>query len=317
MSVSGLVKALLPLADLLAAPFVYPSALLLKLVRKAGVHRLPCCKRALLGVGVFPVLNHYFEPLFDYRSLRHPLDQDRHLPGIDWNGPGQLAVLGEFSFAEEIRAMAAERQFNFDNNSFRTGDAEFFYSLIRLKKPKRLIEIGSGNSTLMAINAIRKNEAENPGYHCRHICIEPYEVPWLEKTGVTVVRQKVEEIGRKIFAELDSGDILFIDSTHVIRPQGDVPFEYLELLPTLNKGVIVHIHDIFSPKDYPRERLVDEVRLWNEQYLLEAFLTGNPQWKIIGAVNWLRHHHFEPLREKCPYLTPDEEPGSFYMQKVV
>ncbi|HAX18069.1 MAG TPA: hypothetical protein DCY00_05695, partial [Actinobacteria bacterium] len=117
------------------------------------------------------------------------------------------------------------------------------------------------------------------------------------------------------FKKLDCNDILFIDSSHMIRPQGDVLYEYLELLPDLNNGVIVHIHDIFSPKDYPEEWVIGDVRFWNEQYLLEAFLTSNSRWKIIGALNFLHHNYYELLIEKCPRLTPDREPGSFYIQK--
>ena len=133
---------------------------------------------------------------------------------------------------------------------------------------------------------------------------------------MTVIRQKVEGLGKAVFAELEKGDILFIDSSHIIRPQGDVLFEYLESLPSLNRGVIVHIHDIFSPKDYLKEWVTNEVRFWNEQYLLEAFLTCNRDWKIIGALNYLHHNHFERLQEKCPFLTKDREPGSFYVEKV-
>lgn len=118
------------------------------------------------------------------------------------------------------------------------------------------------------------------------------------------------------FAELQENDILFIDSSHVIRPTGDVLYEYLQLLPTLNPGVIVHIHDIFSPRNYPAEWLVDDVRLWNEQYLLEAFLTDNLRWRILAAVNFLKHEDYDRLLEVAPYLTPDREPASFYMQKV-
>ncbi|MCG6533542.1 MAG: class I SAM-dependent methyltransferase, partial [Syntrophales bacterium LBB04] len=77
-----------------------------------------------------------------------------------------------------------------------------------------------------------------------------------------------------------------------------------------------HIHDIFSPKDYLKEWVIDEVKLWNEQYLLEAFLTNNRDWKIIGALNYLHHNHFEQLSKKCPFLTQDREPGSFYIEKI-
>jgi hypothetical protein len=95
-----------------------------------------------------------------------------------------------------------------------------------------------------------------------------------------------------------------------------VLFEYLELLPALSPGVIVHIHDIFSPKNYLKGWLEDEVRFWNEQYLLEAFLTHNRDWKIIGALNYLHHNHYEKLKAVAPYLTHDREPGSFYIQKI-
>jgi len=127
----------------------------------------------------------------------------------------------------------------------------------------------------------------------------------------------VEDVEPGFFSELEENDILFIDSSHVIRPQGDVLFEYLELLPSLNKGVIVHIHDIFSPRNYPEQWLKDEVRLWNEQYLLEAFLCHNSHWKIIGALNYLHHHYYEELKRVAPFLTPGHEPGSFYIQKIV
>lgn len=158
--------------------------------------------------------------------------------------------------------------FYFNNGAFESGDAEYWYQLIRLKKPKKIFEVGSGNSTLMAINAIRKNREENADYKCEYVCIEPYEMPWLEKTEVTVIRKKVENVDISFFSELGEGDILFIDSSHIIRPDGDVLFEYLQLLPTLKKGVIVHVHDIFSPRNYLDEWLRDDVRFWNEQYLL-------------------------------------------------
>jgi hypothetical protein len=320
LTLESLIKLSLPVADLLLAPFVYPAALLLKMIRIAGVHRMPLSRQAMLQVGVFPVRNHYFEPLFDGRNLRIPLEQDRSLPGIAWNVAAQLDLLKSFSCRAELEtisaAAAGERSFDPDNAAFGAGDAEFLYNLIRLKKPARIFEIGSGHSTLLAMEAVRENKKENPGYSCKHLCIEPFEQPWLEETGVVVVRRRVEELGVALFSELEKDDLLFIDSSHVIRPQGDVLFEYLELLPTLKAGVIVHIHDIFSPRDYPKAWVRDEVRLWNEQYLLEAFLTGNTQWKVLAALNHLHHNNFAQLSATSPYLTRDCEPGSFYIQKI-
>ena len=311
---------LLPVADILLAPMVYPSAWLLKNVRHAGVQRLPMCKKALMKIGVFPIRNHYYEPQFDNRKTIKPFSQDRALPGIDWNTAEQRKILSEFSCSHELGGIPKIKpdtlDFYFNNGTFESGDAEYLYQLIRSIKPKRIFEVGSGNSTLMAIKAIRKNQQQDPNYRCKHVCIEPYEMSWLEEASVSVVRKKIEDVGPVFFSELEENDILFIDSSHIIRPQGDVLFEYLELLPTLNKGVVVHIHDIFSPKNYPSQWLQDEVRFWNEQYLLEAFLSHNCSWKIIGALNYLHHNFYEELKSAAPYLPPDHEPSSFYIRRI-
>lgn len=318
-AMSGVKRSLLPALDLFIAPFVYPAAILLKNIRTIGVRRLPICKNILLEVGVFPIRDHYYEPLFNAKYLKYSLAQNRDLPGLDWNIQEQLEILNNFHFNAEMQdAQLLKNEgeaSDMINTSFQSGDAEYLYNIIRLKKPSKIFEIGSGNSTRMVIEATKKNEEEVPGYKCKHICIEPYEMPWLESTGVQVIRKKVEDIGREFFLELRKDDILFIDSSHIIRPQGDVLFEYLELIPSLKTGVIVHVHDIFSPRDYIADWIMGDVRFWNEQYLLEAFLTSNKDWKVIGALNYLQHNHYDKLRAKCPFLSPEREPGSFYMQK--
>ena len=315
-----LAEAILPVADVVLAPALFPAGLVMKAVRRIGMHRLPLCRRTLMAIGVFPIRNHYYEPLFDARDLKQRLDQPRDLSGMDWNLAGQLRLLESFHYNDELRGIpdspSADLSFHFNNGSFESGDAEYWYNLIRSRKPRRIFEIGSGNSTRMARRAIRKNQEEVPDYSCKHVCIEPYEMPWLEKIGVSVIRQRVQDLGKSAFSELERNDVLFIDSSHVIRPQGDVLFEYLELLPSLNPGVIVHVHDIFTPRDYLKKWIVDEVKLWNEQYLLEAFLSCNKDWKILGALNYLHHDHHDRLRAKSPYLTPEREPGSFYMEKL-
>lgn len=189
-----LIKSLFPIIDLLLLPFVYPAAFLLKTIRKAGVQRMPLSKKALFQVGVFPVRRHYYEPLFDTRGLKQPLSKERDLPGIRWNVDEQLALLDGFQFSRELSDLSSVRvddlTFHFNNVNFESGDAEYWYNLIRLKRPKRIVEIGSGNSTLIAIQAIKKNITEMSGYTCKHVCIEPYEMAWLEKTGVFVLRKK-------------------------------------------------------------------------------------------------------------------------------
>jgi len=127
----------------------------------------------------------------------------------------------------------------------------------------------------------------------------------------------VQDLPVAFFGVLEKGDLLFIDSSHMIRPQGDVLYEYLQLLPTLAPGVIVHVHDIFTPRDYLESWVIDEVKFWNEQYLLEALLTDTKSWKVLGALNFLKNNYYRELKAKCPFLTPDREPGSFYLERIV
>jgi hypothetical protein len=313
-------KAFLGGVDLALSPYVFWSGLVLKLVRRTGVANLPLCRAVLTRIGVFPIADHYYEPLFNPARLRHPLDQERDLPGIDWNVDAQLAFLAELEHRYEVLALprqpTEELGYALANLNFGEGDAEYWYSLIRTVKPRRIVEVGSGHSTLLAQQAIRRNRHEDPRYVCEHTCVEPYEMPWLERTGARIVRRRVEDVPLDRFRALDRGDVLFIDSSHVVRPQGDVLFEILTILPLLRPGVIVHLYDVFSPRDYPAEWVKKEVRLWNEQYLVEAFLTHNRDWEILGALNYLQHHHPEALRRVCPHLGPDGEPRSFYIRRV-
>jgi hypothetical protein len=311
-----LAKALI---DVALAILAIPSALILWLIRRIGLLDLPRCRAVLMRVGVLPVRRHYYEPFVSPRELIHPLTEVRSLPGIDWNLEGQLALLDQLTFADEISDLPAsssgQLEFHYDNPSFKSGDAEFLYQLIRLKKPSRILEVGSGYSTLMAHRAIQVNRKLDESYHCTHQCIEPYEMPWLESIGIEIFRQRVESVDLELFRALTANDILFIDSSHVIRPQGDVVTLYLTILSVLKKGVIVHIHDIFSPRDYPSEWVIERAWLWNEQYLLEAFLSQNEKWQVIASLNLLKHESYAELKKVCPQLTPDREPGSFYMQR--
>jgi len=231
----------------------------------------------------------------------------------------QLALLQQFHFNDELKNISIdfknELSFHYNNGAFQSGDAEFLYNIIRLKKPSKIIEIGSGMSTLMAINAVNKNTEEDNNYSCEHICIEPFEMPWLEKTNVKVVRKLVEEVDLSLFETLDKNDILFIDSSHMIRPQGDVLTEFLSIVPLMKSGVLIHVHDIFTPKDYLDEWVLTEHRLWNEQYLLEAFLSFNSSFKIIGALNYLQHHYAKEIHAVSPILAiqKNREPGSFWL----
>ncbi len=319
------IHVMLRLFDIVAAPLSLLCAAYLKCIRRIGFHRLPLNKKAMLVIGVLPIRDHYAEPLFHPKHLRKSLRDVRMLPALDLNERQQLELLSKFTFASELDELRSQPRdilhFNYGegNVSFCATDAEYLYNIIRCFKPRNIIEIGSGNSTIMAMQALRANSREQRDYACQHICIEPYEAKWLEETGVTVVREKVEDVDRALFATLKANDILFIDSSHVIRPQGDVIVEYLEILPLLAPGVLIHVHDIFTPRDYLDSWVFDQILFWNEQYLLEAFLSFNNDFRIIGAANFLKHKYFAELSRVCPALNsePSQEPGSFWMLRTM
>jgi hypothetical protein len=310
-----------PVIDVVVAIAATPSALILLLYRRVGSRRLPKTTTLLKMIGIFPIRNHYYEPLFDDQLLSDSLDKPRPLVGIDFNLPGQLDLLGQLTYADEFgdfveqeKKVTSEKGFRFNNAAFETGDADFLFQMIRHFNPQKIIEVGSGSSTKIARGALSRNAKEG-GPKRTHICIEPYEQPWLESfDDLELVRSKVEDCEIDWPSALASGDLLFIDSSHMIRPQGDVLHEYLSIIPQLQSGVIVHVHDIFSPRDYLDDWIRRDVRFWNEQYLLEATLGNSARYEVIAALNLLKHDYYPELKRVCPYLEPGREPGSFYFR---
>ncbi len=321
-------KRWVPLLDVLLLPFMVPAIAVMRLFRRLPLRGLRFNRRLLERCGVFPILGNYRDPSFKRSDIRSDPTADRNLPGLDLNVEEQLKVLERFTFQDELRALPRERPagggapvFYYHNGSFESGDAEYLYSFIRAYRPARIIEVGSGSSTLISLEAIRRNRVEDPEYACRMTCIEPYLQywnAWLHLLPVEILRHPVETLPLDLFRTLRAGDLLFIDSSHVIRHQGDVLYECLEVIPSLAAGVFVHIHDIFTPRD-PQALWHRDVNFSNEQYLLEALLTQNPRLKVIGALNYLAHHQRAALAERLPVYGEEQdlrEPGSFWLRTV-
>ena len=306
-------------------PATISGALLLKFWRACGIQNAPASRWVFRTVGLLPIRDHYYEPLFHPRHLGKPLDADRSLTGIDLRIPEQLQLLARFHFQAELPLLDGARleksvpPFTYENSLYGPGDAELLYSMIRLLRPRRIVEIGAGHSTVAAEAAIRENRRHSPADSCEHICIEPYERSWLENLGVRVIREPVERVGLELFESLEENDILFIDSSHIIRPQGDVLFIYQEILPRLRPGVLVHVHDIYTPRDYPKAWVVDQARLWNEQYLLESFLAFNRRFEVVCSLNHLCQKHQQAVAAMFPRYAKEPaktEPGAFWIRAV-
>ena len=286
---------------------------------KFGSKRLVFTRNIFKLLGFYPIYNHYYQPNFknNYSQIkkREILQKEKSFLDIK----SQVLLLKKFKYERELKNIFTKNNevnhdlLNINNRSFSSGDGEFLYQFIRFTKPNRVIEIGCGNSTLIISKALSLNN-ENENINSQLICIEPYENKWLESIVKNVMRIKVEDVPLKEFNKLKSGDLLFIDSSHILKPNQDVFFIYNHILPILKKGVYIHIHDIFTPKDYPKDWLLEDIRFWNEQYLLECILSSSNRYEVIAALNFLKHNRYKELKRVCPYLNKNREPGSIYLK---
>jgi predicted O-methyltransferase YrrM len=271
-----------------------------------------------LGVHAVPV--HFYYPIPDTRTFTDATWTKRYaLTGLDWSDDEQLHLLETCAaYRSEYNRFPTERVddgFFVNNGRFEAVDAEMLYCIIRHFKPRRICEIGSGYSTQLAVAAASANRTDGSP-RCQIEAIEPYPTrALLSLPDVRVRRVMIEQLPLDEFDRLEANDILFIDSSHAIRTGGDIVREYLEILPRLKPGVIVHCHDIFLPADYPRRFVVDRCTFWDEQYLFHAFMLFNKCYEILWASHYMHLTHPELLHQafrsyaKCP--TP---PASFWIR---
>jgi hypothetical protein len=269
------------------------------------------------GFHVTPV--HFYQPIPDTQSLPETLWQrPSELVGIDMNYAMQLDLLRNHfpRFREQYQHFPAkptgeQNRFYLGNHLFDGTDALVAYCMVRHFQPRFIIEVGSGFSSLVLGAAAAENDSASI------TSIEPFPREFLRKgfPGLrSLIEKKVQDIDLNFFSQLESGDILFIDSSHTVKIGGDVNYLFLEVLPRLKPGVIVHVHDIFLPFDYRRDWVLDEFRFWTEQYLLQAFMTFNSEFEVLMANSYLNHYHQEDLRAAFPNL-PSWEGGSFWIRR--
>jgi hypothetical protein len=259
-----------------------------------------------LGVSVTP--SHFYFPVPELRSFRSK----------NWAACRPCAAL-DFRFAEQIHRLQSELlpfrsewtfpeaptgntyEFHFHNGFFEHIDAEIAWSLVRQSRPRRIIEIGSGNTTLLLHAALDRNAAE--GFPGELLSIDPHPSPALREAppGLTdLISRPVQQIPLSLFGTLRRNDVLFIDSSHVVSIDSDVLYECLQILPRLAPGVLVHFHDIFTPLDYPEKFVMTNLCFWGEEYLLEAFLSFNAAFRVIWASSAMQNLHADLLREAFP-----------------
>lgn len=277
-----------------------------------------------LGFHITPV--HFYQSIPDTRELKDDIWQRKSLlVGVDMNISDQVELLSNFSskFKKEYQDFPKDKpssswQYYLNNTEFSAIDGEILYCMIRYFKPKRIIEVGSGYSTCLMAQAIMKNKEDN-GNNCELIAIDPYPKKFVEQemAGLSqLIKKRVQDIEIDIFDKLSENDILFIDSSHILKIGSDVQREYLEILPKIKSGVLVHSHDIFFPTEYPKKWVMKDHLFFNEQYLLQAFLIYNNEFKILWAANFMHQTHPELLSKAFnSYNKLENSPSSFWIRR--
>lgn len=264
--------------------------------------------RELVDAFVRPQLfraGHFYSPVNSREDIERALNSDADIPGVELREADQVALFNELV---PLFGDVPERRFK-PNGMFGGADASVYQAIVRRFKPRRVVEVGAGFSTARLLDTA---EAFLP--ELQITCIEPYPdrlLALLEPNDrVELIAAPVQDVPISTLVALESSDILFIDSTHVAKAGSDVVWLLLRVLPRLQKGVLVHIHDVFWPFEYPGEWL-RAGRSWNEDYFLHAFLCHNDAWSIELFSSWVWHHHSG--------LVPDglraEKPGSIWLRR--
>jgi len=276
------------------------------LLARREVGREPFIRR-----GVLPVPLHYYQPVFDPKTIPDSVWDRRHdLPGLDFREEAQLELLRSFAEHGDETDWPAERQgdsYYTGSGAFGASSAYLLHAFVRRFKPGRVVEIGAGHSTLIFRGALDMNGTGSL------TTIDPNPDERVTRLPVDeLIAEPVEAVPLERLAGLAARDMLFIDSSHVIRMGGDVQYLYLDVLPRLKPGVLVHIHDIQLPYEYPRS--YPPRYFWTEQYLLQAFLTHNPRWEVLLGGFMLQTDHRDVFTEVFPHTAGHRVTSSFYMR---
>lgn len=236
---------------------------------------------------------HFYSPLVDADAVSQ--DVARLWPaeprafGIDFDDAGHVRLLrdtfpsliADYDYPQTGPGDDQAERFYEQNGQFGWLDPRILFCVLRTLKPKRIVEVGSGYSTLLMTDVNRRFL----GDACRITCIDPFPRPFIVRDAalrrLDLVRERVQDVPLERFAELGPGDVLFIDSSHVCKTGSDVAFLFLQVLPRLRPGVLIHVHDVFLPEEYPKRWVLDVELSWNEQYVLQALLTQNRGYKVV------------------------------------
>lgn len=264
-------------------------------------------------VGLQVVPKNYYSPIPDLEALPADVfDRRSELRGIHFDLDEQVAWI-------EQNLVAAMREFAppdelVDNASYGRVGADLLHGVVRGLKPRRIVELGSGYSTLIMAAAAERNRAEGVETELR--TFDPY--PSVARAGLPGLAAldavRAQDVPLDVFMGLEAGDVLFVDTTHTVKLDSDVNRIVLDVLPALAPGVLVHVHDIFLPYEYPRQWPEESGFHWAEQYLLQAFLAGNDGFEVLAATFALCRDRPDAMARLAPTWRPGAEASAFWIR---
>jgi predicted O-methyltransferase YrrM len=261
---------------------------------------------------------HFYSPVVDPEALAASgFAVDRSvvpsaLPGLAIDPAGMIRFWDEQLPAMRAADFPADqtpgRRYHAQNGLYSWGDAYVLAAMLAAHRPARIVEIGSGFSSACMLDLV-----DRMGLPTAFTFVEPYAdrlkglLSEVDRARCTLLEVPVQATTPELYEALEAGDVLFIDSTHVSKAGSDVNFELFEILPRLKPGVIVHVHDIFYPFEYPEDWIFRQRRSWNEAYTLRAFLSFNPAFEILFFNDYFGRHHADHARRTLPRFL--ENPG--------
>lgn len=273
--------------------------------------------------GRYPA-GHYHSPIPSEKDVLHHLARQRTtqpdgIPGVDLRTEDQRWLLEDYAtYYDEVPFTEAEQpglRYHYDQSWFCYADAIFLYCHLRSMKPQRIVEVGSGFSSAVILDTVERFLRQAPDV----TLIEPNPARVLslltpgDRERVTLIQDQVQNVPLALFSCLEDGDLLLIDSSHVVKAGNDLYFLFFEVLPCLPAGVVVHFHDVFYPFDY-RSDWLSMGRYWNEAYLLRAFLSHNAEWRIRFFSSYVGWRFREFLAQRMPLCLKDTG-GSIYIER--
>lgn len=272
-------------------------------IQKLALPAFPLFER--LGLHVVPA--HFDYPIPSSANLPDELfETHSDCPGLEWNHAEQRRYLREV-FPRYVRERAFE-----ENRGLNVIDAAIAYAMVRVHKPRQLIEVGSGASTSFLLSACERNAAEGHPYD--YVAIDPYPSLAVQRLAgkIQLRREKVQNVPVRAFRDCD---LLFIDSSHNAGIGSDVNYEQLEILPRVKPGCVVHFHDIVLPGEYWKDWVRGRRFFWTEQYLLRAFLTFNTQFDVLWASRYMQLQDAQALAAAFPEYRSDFRITSFWIAR--